>query len=211
MFQFLSPLLAGWLLIAPAVAAEDAACTVLVLGDSLSAAHNMPMEAGWVHLLDQRLKAGSGGRAINASISGETSSGGLSRLPELLDQHHPAVVIIELGGNDGLRGLPTSELSENLAQMIAISREAGAKVLLAGIRIPTNYGPRYGSAFAAVFPQLAESLEVALVPFILEGIAFDENALQADRIHPNRHAQPTILANVWPHLAPLLEACGGNL
>lgn len=201
-------MLASGLLVGPVADAEEAACKVLVLGDSLSAAHNMPVEAGWVHLLDQRLtEEGLDGQAVNASISGETSSGGLSRLPELLDEHHPAVVIIELGGNDGLRGLPTSELSENLRQMIKISREAGAKVLLAGIRIPTNYGPRYGTAFAAVFPDLAESMGVALVPFILEGIAMNDAALQADRIHPNREAQPIILANVWEHLEPLLASC----
>lgn len=192
------------ILAGPAGATE----TVLVLGDSLSAAHNMPMEAGWVHRLERQLtEDGCDVVVVNASISGDTSRGGLTRLPELLGKHHPAIVIIELGGNDGLRGLPLSELRGNLAAMIAMAREAGAKPLLTGIRIPTNYGPRYTQRFARLYGQIAEAADAALVPFLLAGIAGDDNAFQVDRIHPTDEAQPRIAANVLPHLRPLLSSC----
>lgn len=179
---------------------------VLVLGDSLSAAHNMPAEAGWVALLQDRLKQemAAAPEVINASISGETTAGGLSRLPALLETHRPGVVVIALGGNDGLRGLPPAQVHANLDRMIALSREAGAKVLLLGIDIPPNYGPAYRERLRAVFAELAVEHGVPLLPFLLEGIALDPTLMQADGIHPRAEAQPRVLENVWPLLRPLL-------
>lgn len=181
---------------------------LLVLGDSLSAAHNLPVDSGWVSLLDDRLatRPGPAPEVINASISGETSAGGLARLPALLDAHRPSVVVIELGGNDGLRGLPPEQLRDNLGAMIALSREAGAKVLLLGIDLPPNYGRAYRDRFAAVYRELAERFEVPLLPFLLEGVALEAGLMQADGIHPTAIAQPILLENVWPLLEPLLAA-----
>ena len=181
---------------------------VLVVGDSLSAAHGMADSEGWVALLADRIEAeGFPHRVVNASISGETSRGGRQRLPDLLERHAPAIVIVELGGNDGLRGQSVERLRDNLDAMVGAARTAGAEVLLAGVRLPPSYGAAYTEAFAATFDAVAEVHDgVALVPRILEGVAERREMMQADGIHPERHAQPAILDNVWPRLRPLLEA-----
>ena len=185
--------------------AADRQPTVLVLGDSLSAAYGMALEQSWVALLEQRLQAHDPEwRVVNASVSGETTGGGLARLPRALEQHEPTIVIIELGGNDGLRARPVAEVRENLARMIELSREAGAGVLLAGIRLPPNYGAAYVQRFEAVFGELAETHDIALVEFFMEDVALDATLMQADGIHPNADAQPVLLDNVWPRLLPLL-------
>lgn len=179
--------------------------TVLVVGDSISAAFGMDTQQGWVHLLDERLKTeGFEHDVVNASISGDTSAGGAARLPALLAEHAPDLVIVELGGNDGLRGLPPSQLQQNLASMIDASREAGAKVLLLGMRIPPNYGERYTTAFAKVYDDLADEKTVPLVPFLLEGVGGIDTLMQDDGVHPAVEAQPLLLENVWPTLKPLL-------
>jgi len=179
---------------------------ILVLGDSLSAGYGLPVEQGWVARLQQRLDAeGYGYSVINASVSGETTVGALERLPRALERHQPAVVIIELGGNDGLRGLPVAELRTNLEALVAISRAARAQVLLAAVRMPPNYGPQYTEKFYAVYEGLARDLRVPWVPFFLEGIALREDLFQNDGIHPDREAQPILLDNVWPALEPLLK------
>jgi acyl-CoA thioesterase-1 len=192
---------------APA-SASAAPRPVLVVGDSLSAAHNIPRDAGWVSLLEDRLDEvmATAPDVINASISGETSAGGLTRLPALLEQHAPGVVVIELGGNDALRGLPPAQLRANLDRMIRLSREAGAKVLLLGIEIPPNYGPAYAQRLREVYAGLAAEHEAALLPFLLEGVALQPGLMQADGIHPTAEAQPRVLDNVWPLLAPLVGA-----
>jgi len=177
-----------------------------VVGDSLSAAHGMRVEQGWVTLLQERLaSAGYGYRVVNASASGETTGGALARLPRALDKHHPAIVIIELGGNDGLRGLPIADVRSNLESLVRKSRRAGAKVLLIGMRIPPNYGPEYTKSFHGIYGQVATSERVPLVPFFLDGIALDEGLMQEDGIHPNAEAQPKLLEQVWPRLMPLLK------
>jgi acyl-CoA thioesterase-1 len=179
--------------------------SVLVLGDSLSAAHNIPVEAGWVHLLEVRLKQMEPGWAvINASISGDTSVSGRNRLPGLLAQYRPRVVVIELGANDGLRGLPLADLRTNLAAMIDASLHAGAKVLLLGIEMPVNYGPQYRDGLRAVYADLAREKHVALVPFLLEGVALNPALMQDDGLHPLAAGEPKVLDNVWPKLKPLL-------
>jgi acyl-CoA thioesterase-1 len=190
--------------LAAGAAAERPA--ILVVGDSLSAGYGLKREQGWVSLLQRRLDAqGYGYRTVNASVSGETTGGGLARLPRALERHRPAIVVIALGGNDGLRGLPVGELRGNLQSMIRASRAAGARVVLAGMRIPTNYGPQYTEKFFAVYADLAKAEKVALVPFFLEGIALRDDLFQDDGIHPNVEAQPILLANVWPVLEPLLD------
>lgn len=169
------------------------------MGDSLSAAYGIDRHDGWVALLRQRLReAGYPHRVANASVSGETSAGGLRRLPAQLARHTPALVILELGANDGLRGQPIAQLRENLTRMIRTSRQAGADVVLLGMRIPTNYGAAYANAFHAAFADVADATDVALVDFFLEPIALDESAFQDDGIHPNAAAQPTLLDHVWP-------------
>jgi len=178
---------------------------ILVLGDSLSAGFGIPVERGWVALLQRRLDAqGYGYRVVNASVSGETTGGALERLPRALKLHRPAVVVIVLGGNDGLRGLPVAEVRQNLETMLRQSRTAGATVLLAGIRIPTNYGAEYAEKFYATYQDLAKKQKVALVPFFLEPIALREDLFQADGIHPDVAAQPLLLDNLWPQLAKIL-------
>lgn len=178
---------------------------LLVLGDSLSAAHNIPVEAGWVHLLEVRLKQMEPGWAvINASISGETSVSGRNRLPALLAQYHPRVVVIELGANDGLRGLPLTDLRSNLAAMIDAAQHAGAKVLLLGIEMPVNYGPQYRDGLRAVYADLAHEKHTALVPFLLEGVALKPELMQEDGLHPVAAGEPLVLDNVWPGVKPLL-------
>ncbi len=207
-FSFLVPkgLLAVLLLAALAVPRAWAADkTIVVVGDSLSSGYGLETEQSWVALLKQRLhEKGYGYEVVNASIAGDTSAGGLARLPRLLARHMPAIVIIELGGNDGLRGQPVAALSKNLARMIELSRAAGAKVLLAGIRLPPNYGPDYTKALAAVYPRLAEKYHVALVGFLLQGVALHPNLMQADGLHPNAEGQAIVFTNVWPVLAPML-------
>ncbi len=213
--------------------------TILILGDSLSAAHGIDLEQGWPQLLDNYLSEthqpdpstqGQTSRAdaeasqppstsslpanatqpppsysvVNASISGDTTGGGLRRLPELLNTHQPYLVIIELGGNDGLRGYPINSLRNNLSEMVRLSQQSGAKVLLAGMRIPPNYGPRYTQQFFASYQLIAKQYKTALIPFLLDGIALDPALMQRDGIHPNAKAQRLILQNVLPVLKPLL-------
>lgn len=178
---------------------------LLVLGDSLSAAYGIPADQGWVRLLQRRLSdAGYPHRVINASISGDTTRGGLSRLPAALQKHEPQVVILELGGNDGLRGFGPALTQEHLRKMIDLARAAGARVLLLGVRLPANYGSAYADKFHQVYLDLAQQEQVALVPFFLEGVAETRAMMQADGIHPTAEAQPRILENVWPALVPLL-------
>jgi acyl-CoA thioesterase-1 len=179
---------------------------ILVVGDSLSAEYGLVRDTGWVRLLERRLadQGHSEYIVVNASISGETTSGGLARLPAQLKAHRPAIVIVELGANDGLRGLPVDLMRGNLRAMIEASRNAGARVLLVGMRIPPNYGRDYAERFFASYAELARGTKSALAPFLLEGIAEDLGMFQADRIHPSEKAQPRLLDNVWPHLRPLL-------
>jgi acyl-CoA thioesterase I len=180
--------------------------TILVFGDSLSAAHGIRPEQGWVALLVQRLKAqGYGYQIVNASVSGETSSGGLERLPRALQLNQPQIVVLELGANDGLRGLPLASTRQNLTQMLQLSQAAGARVLLVGIRLPPNYGQRYTDEFARMFPQLAEQFHVPLVPFLLEKVALNPALMQDDGLHPNAAGEPAVLDNLWPYLQPLLN------
>lgn len=182
-----------------------AAGTLLVLGDSISAAFGLDTRQGWVSLLEQRLAAeGFDYQVVNASVSGDTSAGGLARLPTLLAEHRPDLLIVELGGNDGLRGQPPAQLQQNLAAMVQQARKAGTRVLILGMKLPPNYGLRYTTAFADVFPQVAKEQDVALVPFLLEGAAGLPLMTQADGIHPTAAAQPRLLDNVWPTLKPLL-------
>jgi acyl-CoA thioesterase-1 len=187
------------------MAQNAAAGTVLIVGDSISAAFGMDTRQGWVSLLEQRLKdEGFTTTVVNASISGDTSAGGQARLPALLAAHKPALVVLELGGNDGLRGQLPMQLQQNLASMIDQSRDSGAKVLLLGMQLPPNYGVRYTQAFAQVYSNLATEKKVALVPFFLEGIGGKPELMQADGIHPAGAAQGKLLENVWPTLKPLL-------
>lgn len=195
----------GLLLLGQIAVQMAQAGTVLVVGDSISAAFGMDTRQGWVHLLDERLQGdGFEHQLVNASISGDTSAGGAARLPALLAEHKPDLVIVELGGNDGLRGLPPSQLQQNLASMVDASREAGAKVLLLGMRIPPNYGERYTTAFAKVYDDLAAEKNIPLVPFLLEGVGGVDTLMQDDGVHPAVEAQPLLLENVWPTLKPLL-------
>ena len=187
-------------------AAATSERTLLVFGDSLSAAYGLRAEQGWVTQLQQRLASeGYGYHVVNASVSGETTSGGRNRLQRALSQHRPAVVLVELGANDGLRGLPVKDTQANLRAMIQAAQVAGAKVLLLGIHIPPNYGPQYTQAFDAMYTSLAAEMRVPLLPFLLEGIAMNTRYMQADGLHPNAAGQPRVLANVWPRLKPLLE------
>jgi acyl-CoA thioesterase-1 len=196
-------LLACLLVTCSAAASER---TLLVFGDSLSAAYGLRTDQGWVTLLQQRLQAqGYGYRVVNASVSGETTEGGRNRLARALMQHQPELVILELGGNDGLRGLPVKDIRANMAQMIVAIRKSGAKQLLVGIQIPPNYGPQYAGAFAGMYGSLAKEQNVPLVPFLLDGVALDKQLMQADGIHANAQGQPRLLRNVWTKLHPLLR------
>jgi len=178
---------------------------LLVVGDSLSAEYGLSRGTGWVQLLADRLRdSGSDYRVVNASISGETTSGGRTRLPALLKEHRPRVIVLELGANDGLRGLPLSVMRDNLAAMIREAQAAGVQVLLVGIRVPPNYGRDYSERVAGTYAELASEFKVRLVPFLLEGFAESLELFQADRIHPTAEAQPRILDNVWPVLRPML-------
>ncbi len=179
--------------------------TVLVVGDSISAAYGLETKQGWVALLEQKIKqANISARIVNASISGDTTAGGLQRLPQLLAEHQPSVVVLELGGNDGLRGLSLDAMHANLQQMIELAKAQQAQVVLLGMQLPPNYGPRYTQNFAQVYQQLATEHEIRLVPFFLEGIGGVAGMMQADGIHPVAEAQPILLANVWPILEQVL-------
>jgi acyl-CoA thioesterase-1 len=187
-------------------ATNAVAASILVFGDSLSAAYGIAQSRGWVTLLAARLKRERPDYSVvNASISGETSAGGRTRLPRALTQHKPAIVILELGANDGLRGLPVAEMKKNLTAMVAAARQAGARVLVVGMRMPPNYGLAYTRAFDAVFGEVARAEKVALVPFLFEGFAENSDLFQADRLHPVEAAQPLMLENVWKGLRPLLR------
>jgi acyl-CoA thioesterase-1 len=189
-----------------AAGAAHAAGKILVFGDSLSSAYGIAERRGWVALLEERLEREKlAWQVVNASISGETTSGGRSRLSRALADHKPAVVVLELGGNDGLRGLPVAEMKKNLGAMIEQSQKAGARVLLVGTRMPPNYGPDYTRAFERAFGELAKSHRTALVPHLFEGFGEKTELFQPDRIHPAEAAQPLILDNVWPALRPLLR------
>jgi acyl-CoA thioesterase-1 len=180
--------------------------TILVLGDSLSAAYGLRPEQGWVALLQQRLaSAGYGYEVVNASISGETTSGGLQRLPRALGLHQPGILILELGANDGLRGLPLAVAAENLEKMIALAKQSHARVLLVGMRIPPNYGLRYTTDFAQMYPQIASRDGLPLVPFLLQSVALDPERMQSDGLHPNASGEPAVLDTLWPQLEPLLQ------
>lgn len=184
---------------------QAAAQTLLVVGDSISAGFGLNTDQGWVTLLQQRLqREGYTYKVVNASISGDTSAGGLARLPALLSGEKPGLVVIELGGNDGLRGQPPQQLQQNLASMVDASKQAGAKVLLLGMRLPPNYGERYTQAFVRAYEQVAQAGQVPLVPFFLEGVGGVPQLMQADGIHPTAAAQPRLLENVWPQLKPML-------
>jgi acyl-CoA thioesterase-1 len=188
-----------------ASSAYSASKTILVLGDSLSAEYGLVRGTGWLALLERRLRAEKlDVDFVNASISGETTSGGRSRLDSLLEQQHPAIVIIELGGNDGLRGLSLAATEANLRAMIAASQKAKAKVLLIGMQLPPNYGGDYTQKFSAIYTRLAKETKAALVPFFLTGLENRPELFQADRIHPTAEAQPIMLNNVWPQLKLLL-------
>jgi len=179
---------------------------ILVLGDSLSAAHGIDGDAGWVSLLEARLEERDARWQVrNASVGGETTAGGRNRLPALLEEVRPDLLILELGGNDGLRGLSLRAMRENLSTMLDAADAAGAEVLLAGIEIPPNYGPVYTNRFRSIFADLAADRELAFVPFLLEGIALEPGMMLDDGIHPGAAAQPRILENVWSELEPLLE------
>lgn len=196
----------GWLLLGGTAPAAAAPRTVLVLGDSLSAAHNIPVEYGWVSLLDARLgNMVPKWTVVNASISGETSLSGRGRLPALLRKYHPAVLVLELGANDGLQGLPLPALRDNLAAMIDMAQRAGARVLLLGIELPVNYGPQYRDGLRGIYAELARTRHVALVPFLLEGVALDPAKMQQDGLHPLASAEPEVLQTVWRQLRPLLR------
>ena len=200
-------LLALFVLIVASASARAEAPVILVFGDSISAGYGLAhVEQGWVELLKTRLSAlGYGYQVVNASVSGETTAGGLARLPRALELHHPKIVILELGGNDGLRALPVAQMRANLTQMVELATAAGAKTLLVGMRMPPNYGPEYTEQFAMVFSDLARDRKLPVVPFLLTDIALSPTLLQGDDIHPNAAGQPVLLENVWPTLKPLLH------
>ena len=208
-----SAVAAGISATAGAVVLAKPAKTILVVGDSLSAEYGLKRGTGWVALLEQRLKDNKlAATVVNASISGDTTSGGRARLAALLTQHRPTHVIIELGGNDALRGLPLQLTEDNLTFMTQAAQKAGARVVLVGMQVPPNYGRDYGARFAALFVDVARANKAALVPFLLEGVANESGSagsstrlFQADRIHPREEAHPIMLANVWPELKKLLQ------
>ena len=179
--------------------------TLLVLGDSISAAFGLDTRQGWVSLLEQRLAAeGFDYQVVNASVSGDTSAGGLARLPTLLAEHRPELLIVELGGNDGLRGQPPAQLQQNLAAIVQSARASGARVLLLGMQLPPNYGARYNALFSQVYADVAGAAQVPLLGFFLDGVGGVPALMQGDGIHPNAAAQPRLLDNLWPQLKPLL-------
>lgn len=181
--------------------------SILIFGDSLSAAYGIGEDEGWVTLLAERLmQENSKLQVINGSVSGETTTGGRARLPSLLQRYAPTYVLIELGGNDGLRGLPLALMRENLTEMITLSKASGATVLIAGMQIPPNYGPRYTEPFYAQYAELAEEFDLYLIPFLIDGIPQQPALMQADGIHPKAEAQSMILDNVWPVLREAMSA-----
>ncbi|QIL73688.1 arylesterase [Diaphorobacter sp. HDW4B] len=188
---------------------SGAPATILVVGDSISAEYGLARGTGWVTLLERQIATDKiSAKVVNASVSGDTTSGGRSRLPALLKTHQPTHVILELGANDALRGLPLKNTDDNLSWMTEQSQKAGAKVVLVGMQVPPNYGGKYTQQFGEVFPAVAKKYQTALVPFLLKGVADDADPtrlFQADRIHPNATAQPLLLGNVWPVLKPLLK------
>lgn len=187
-------------------ACAGAAGTILVFGDSLSAAYGIAQDRGWVALLQARLKEGHMNYSVaNASISGETTAGGLSRIGKALEQHRPKVVILALGANDGLRGLPLDAMKKNLAQIIRAAQGSKARVLLVGMRMPPNYGPDYTQQFERSYAELAKEFKLALVPFLLESLAERRELYQPDNLHPVAAAQPMVMETVWKQLAPLLK------
>ncbi len=192
--------------LAASASAYSAPKTVLVVGDSLSAEYGIARGAGWVSLLEQKLKAEKlQARVVNASISGETTSGGRARLPALLGQHRPDIVVIELGANDGLRGLPVASAEANLRAMVAMAKDKKAEVLLVGMRMPPNYGRAYTEKFFDMFKKVSTETRSPLVPFMLEGVADKPAMFQQDRLHPLADAHPIILSNIWPQFAPLIK------
>jgi acyl-CoA thioesterase I len=190
---------------APVPARESAAPVILVFGDSLSAGYGIPVESGWVNLLASRLKTeGYGFRVVNASVSGETTAGGLARLPRALQTHQPQIVVLELGANDGLRALPTTAMRQNLEKMILLCKQSNRRVVLLGVRIPPNYGARYTTEFESTYRALAQQYMLPLVPFLMDHVADQSALMQADGLHPNEPGQPLLLDNVWPVLSKAL-------
>ena len=191
----------------PAARAGQAAPVILVFGDSLSAGHGIRVEQGWVSLLARKIsQTGYGFKVINASVSGETTAGGLGRLPHALDVQQPRIMILELGANDGLRSLPLADTRANLERIITLARARGITVLLLGMRMPPNYGERYTTGFQDMYSALARTYKLALVPFLLDQVALRPELMQADGLHPNELGQPLLLETVWPRLEPLLRA-----
>ena len=191
------------------IALQDAAAadrTILVFGDSLSAAYGLKPEQGWVALLNKRLRTqGYGYNVVNASISGETTSGGLQRLPRSLELNKPQILILELGANDALRGLPLANAKDNLSKMVELGETAGARVLLVGMRMPPNYGPKYTADFVRMYTDLSAQYHAPLVPFLLQSVALDSSKMQDDGLHPNSLGEPLVLDTLWPQLVPLLK------
>jgi acyl-CoA thioesterase-1 len=208
MLAILKKLSVGALLtLAASASAYSAPKTVLVLGDSLSAEYGITRGSGWVSLLERKLKNEKiDAKVVNASISGETTSGGRARLPALLSQHRPDVVVIELGANDGLRGLPVPSTEANLRTMVTLAKDNNAKVLLVGIRMPPNYGRAYTERFFGMYKNIANDLKTPLVPFMLEGVADKPSMFQQDRMHPTAQAHPIILSNIWPKFSALIKS-----
>jgi acyl-CoA thioesterase-1 len=202
-FRFKALLLSAFIALSPY---SVQASGVMVFGDSLSAGYGLEPGQGWVDLLAMRVKEeGLAFEVINASVSGETTSGGLARLPDLLDLHEPQWVVLELGANDGLRGMPLQIIEANLGKLAETVQASGAQLVVVGIRLPPNYGPRYTDSFFNLFPKLAEAFETPLVPFLLEGVADNWSLMQADGLHPTAEAQPKILDTVWQVLAGVLK------
>jgi len=191
------------------IALQDAAAasrTILVFGDSLSAAYGLKPEQGWVALLNERLRTqGYGYNVVNASISGETTAGGLQRLPRALELNKPQILVLELGANDALRGLPLTTAKDNLSKMVELGTRAGARVLLVGNRIPPNYGPKYTADFVQMYADLSTQYHTALVPFLLQSVALESSKMQDDGLHPNASGEPAVLDTLWPQLVPLLK------
>ncbi|ATI03795.1 arylesterase [Cycloclasticus sp. PY97N] len=180
--------------------------TIVVLGDSISAGYGMPIEKGWVNLLQQTLnEQNKPYTLINKSISGDTTAGGLARIDQALEQHTPEIVLLELGANDGLRGMPPTLIKKNLRELVKRIKANGAQTLLLSMRIPSNYGQRYTEMFYSNYPELAEEMDVPFVPFILEDVALEPDMMQADQLHPNEKAQPIIAQKIWNHLEPILQ------
>ncbi len=180
--------------------------TILIYGDSLSAGYGIDVDQSWAALLQQRLEAqGYEHRVVNASISGETTEGGVTQIEEAISTFSPELIILELGGNDGLRGFPPARIKDNLRQIAGKAKASGADVVLLGIRIPTNYGARYTSAFEAVYPEIAEELDILWIEFFMDGVALNDDLLLEDRIHPNAKAQPILLDNAWPIIRATLD------